>query len=140
MLAIISIVLVFILFTLGILHFYWTIGGKWAFENSLPHKETGERVLNPKSFECFIAAIMLIAFGFFVLVKSKIILFDLPIWLNYYGLYVLAFVFIMRAIGDFKYVGFFKKIKKTTFGRLDSKLYSPLCLLIGILLLLLEII
>lgn len=139
MVAIIPIVLVFILFILGVLHFYWAIGGKWAFEDSLPHKETGERVLNPKAFECIIVAIMLIAFGFFVLVKFKIILFDLPIWLNLYGLYVLSFVFILRAIGDFKYVGFFKKIKKTTFGRLDSNLYSPLCLLIGILLLILEI-
>jgi hypothetical protein len=137
---IISIVLVFILFALGGIHFYWAIGGKWAFDNSLPQKENGEKVLNPKAIDCLIVSLMLFAFGLLVLIKSKIILFNLPTWLNHYGLYILAFLFILRAIGDFKYVGFSKKIKQTPFGSLDTKIYSPLCLLIGILLLVLEII
>jgi len=45
-------------------------------------------------------------------------------------------VFLQRAIGDFKYMGFFKKIKHSNFSRLDSMVSSPLCLLIGIVMLL----
>jgi len=42
-------------------------------------------------------------------------------------------IFLLRAIGDFNYVGFFKKIKDTNFGKMDSKYYSPLCLVIAIM-------
>jgi len=39
----------------------------------------------------------------------------------------------LRAIGEFKYLGFFKKIKNTEFAIADSKLFSPLSLAIGFL-------
>jgi len=137
---IISIVLFFILFTLAMLHFYWAFGGKWAFENTLPQNESGKRVLNQNPVSCVFVGTMLSMFGLFVLIKSKIILIVLPIWLSQYGFYFLFFLFTARAIGDFNYVGFFKKIKNTTFGRLDYLIYSPVSLLIGILFLILEII
>lgn len=140
MALIISIVLFFILFALGMLHFYWAIGGKWALEGALPQSETGKIILTPKPFASIIVGIGLVVFGLFVLIKSKIIFFDLPVWLNQYGLLFLSFLFVARAIGDFKYVGFFKKIKKTSFGILDTKVYSPLCVFIGILLFIIEII
>ncbi len=44
------------------------------------------------------------------------------------GSIVCALVFIIRAIGDFKFVGFFKKIKHSQFARYDTWFYSPLCL------------
>jgi hypothetical protein len=48
-------------------------------------------------------------------------------------------LFILRAIGDFKYLGFFKKIKNTKFGQNDTKYFAPLCLIIGILTLLVAV-
>jgi hypothetical protein len=33
-----------------------------------------------------------------------------------------------RAIGEFKYVGFFKRVRGSRFARRDTLLYSPLCL------------
>ena len=42
----------------------------------------------------------------------------------------------LRAIGDFRYVGFFKRVRDSSFARLDTLAYSPLCaglaVLIGI--------
>ena len=35
---------------------------------------------------------------------------------------------LMRAIGDFRYVGFFKRVRGSRFARMDTTLYSPLCL------------
>jgi hypothetical protein len=34
-------------------------------------------------------------------------------------------------MGEFNYVGFFKKVKDTEFAKWDTKLFSPLCLLIS---------
>ncbi|TKI67695.1 DUF3995 domain-containing protein [Lysinibacillus mangiferihumi] len=48
------------------------------------------------------------------------------------GCTVCAVIFLIRAIGDFKYVGFFKKIKHSQFARNDTWLYSPLCLFISL--------
>jgi hypothetical protein len=47
-------------------------------------------------------------------------------------MFVIAALFLLRAIGDFKYVGFFKSVSQTDFARLDSLLFTPLCLLIAI--------
>ena len=47
------------------------------------------------------------------------------------GTAALAFVFIGRAIGDMRYVGFFKRVRGTRFARLDTRVYSPLCLALG---------
>lgn len=37
----------------------------------------------------------------------------------------------IRAIGDFKYVGVFKKVQRTGFARNDTKIYTPLCVIIA---------
>jgi hypothetical protein len=84
-------------------------------------------------------ALGLLGIGLFILIKSGFILFNIPLWLDNYGLWIIAGIFILRAIGEFNYVGFFKKIKQTKFGQNDAKYYSPLCLTIGILTLLMEL-
>ncbi len=45
---------------------------------------------------------------------------------------VLGLVFVARAIGDFRLVGFFKTVKGTQFAYWDTLLYSPLCLALGV--------
>ena len=64
---------------------------------------------------------------------EKVQILGLPIltWINVYGLKIIAGVFLVRAIGDFRYVGFFKKIKGTIFANLDTKFYTPLCILLS---------
>jgi Protein of unknown function (DUF3995) len=42
-----------------------------------------------------------------------------------------AVVLIVRAIGDFRLVGFFKRVRGSRFARMDTLLYSPLCLALG---------
>jgi hypothetical protein len=39
---------------------------------------------------------------------------------------------LARAVGDFRLVGFFKTVRGSTFARMDTRLYSPLCVLLGI--------
>nr|WP_254844256.1 DUF3995 domain-containing protein [Leptospira santarosai] len=47
---------------------------------------------------------------------------------------LLSAMFLFRAIGDFRLVGFFKKIRGTKFAKNDTAFFSPLCLLLSILL------
>ena len=44
----------------------------------------------------------------------------------------LALGLLARAIGEFKYVGFFKRVRGSRFARLDTWIYSPLCLLLAL--------
>ncbi len=139
-LTILSLSLFLIFVTLGLIHINWVFGGQWGFEKSLPTKENGERVLNPKKFDSAIVGIGLISFGLFYLLKSELIHFQVLNWIITYGGWVIPSIFILRAIGDFKYVGFFKKIKNTEFGKIDSKLFSPLCLIVGVTGIIIELI
>ena len=41
-------------------------------------------------------------------------------------------VFLLRAVGEFRYVGFFKRRHGTRFATLDTWLFSPLCAFIGL--------
>jgi len=137
---ILSILLSILLIGLGLIHFNWVVGGNFGFSESLPTKESGERVLNPKKIDSAIVGIGLTAFGFLYLLKSGVIEFIIPGWIMAYGSWIIPIIFLLRAIGEFKYVGFFKKIKKTEFGKLDTKLFSPLCLIIGIFGIIIELI
>ena len=95
--------------------------------------------MTPELLPTFIVAFGLLRFGLFILVKSGLIGFKFPSWLDKYGLWIIASIFILRAIGEFNYVGFFKKYKQTKFGQNDTKYYSLLCLIIGILIMVLAL-
>ncbi len=140
MIVIIGILVSLVFSLLAGIHIYWGLGGKWGAEASVPVTLSNEKVLNPKSLDCFIVASGLLAFSGLVLIKAGIISMALPDWLTTYGLWVVILLFLVRAIGDFRYVGFFKKIKSTRFGQLDTKYYSPMCLTISLLLMMLELI
>lgn len=131
--SLIGVLLFLIFICLSAMHFYWGLGGTWGADAAIPTKVNNEKLMNPKLFECFVVAIALMGFGFFILAYSQLISIHLPNWLLFYGAPALALLFICRAIGEFKYIGFFKKVKSTRFGQLDTKYYSPLCLSIGFL-------
>ena len=44
----------------------------------------------------------------------------------------LAFALLLRAVGDFRYVGFFKSLRGTRFAVMDTWCYSPICLALSI--------
>lgn len=41
--------------------------------------------------------------------------------------WIYAAVFLARIVGDFHFVGLFKKVKNTTFSSLDNILFMPIC-------------
>ena len=111
---------------------FWVVGGKWGFENSLPTNEEGERILNPKRTDSAIVGIGLNLFAIFYLTKIGWVPFSLPDWVSVSVGWFIASIFLLRAMGDLKYVGFFKKVRTTNFAKLDSLYFSPLCLALGV--------
>ena len=128
-----SIILIFIFTVLGLIHFNWAFGGRFGFTKSIPTKENGERVLNPRKIDSAFVGIVLTVFGGFYVLKSGLIDHNLPIWFMNYGSWIIPILFLLRAIGDFKYIGIFKRVKKTNFGKLDTRFFSPLCIFIGVI-------
>ena len=124
-----SLVLVF--FSLALLHFYWAAGGMWGFESALPTTEDGSKVLAPSTLDGLVVGVGLLLFGVIYLITGKSShrkrrrLIKIALW-------VVPLIFILRAIGDFRYVGFFKQVRATEFAQLDTLMFSPLCLVIGL--------
>lgn len=134
MTSLLSILLSTVFFVLAGIHVYWGLGGKWAFDDAYPTKEDGTSLAKvPGVVASFIVATGLFVFGLFYLINGQIIPVILPSYLSAYGYWIIAFIFFLRAVGDFKYIGMFKKIKKTSFAKKDKKIYTPLCIFISCL-------
>ncbi|MEP2773613.1 MAG: DUF3995 domain-containing protein [Fulvivirga sp.] len=128
----ISIGLVSIFTLLALIHFSWALGSTWGFKNALPKSEAGNYVLNPAPWESAVVGLGLTLFGLFYLTRADILPLTLQGWLLSVGSWVIPLIFLLRAIGDFKYVGFFKSITSTDFAWLDTIFYSPLCLILAV--------
>lgn len=132
----IAIILFLVFLFLSSIHFYWAFGGQWGKDAAVPTKDSNIKVFEPGLLSTLIVAIGLLFFGLIVLKAAKefnLSPFHWPALLSKYGPWTIAGIFSIRAIGDFKYVGFFKKHRHTKFAKNDTKYYSPLCLIIGIL-------
>ena len=137
----ISGIILFVVFLLlAFIHLYWGFGGKWGAGAAVPTRRgSDKRTLNPGLFGCITVSLGLLAFGLFTLIKAGMIVSHLPSWLLNYGLWIISVIFLLRAIGEFTYVGFFKKVRDTKFAKYDTMFYTPLCLLIATLAVILQL-
>ena len=118
---------------LSLLHFYWLLGGKWGINSVVPSKEkSADKLFKPSAFSTIVVAVGLLAFGLIELGNTGIFSDWMAVKYFRWGNLLIAFIFLVRAIGDFKYIGFFKKVKGTLFAKNDSRYFAPLCLFISI--------
>lgn len=132
MVRVFGIFLAIALSILGLLHLYWAVGGRFGIAVAIP-TAGGEHLLNPSPFWTVLVAAALFAAMLVVLGRLKVWGAFVPSWIFYLGTWVISVLFLLRAIGDFRYVGFFKRITDTNFAHWDTILFSPLCLVIAIL-------
>jgi hypothetical protein len=120
-----------VLAVLGLIHLYWTAGGQAGRAAAVP-----ERRSRPL-FQPSPASTLGVARGLFAaaaLLLTHLGLMRSPVserW-TARGSWLLATLFALRAIGDFRYVGVFKRVRGTRFARWDSRLYTPLCIGIAV--------
>ena len=131
MIRILGILLAIIFAILGFFHLYWAVGGRFGGGAAIPTGSGGARLLNPSPLGTVLVAMALFAAMLVLLGRLKIWGAFIPSWIFYWGTWVISLLFLLRTIGDFRYVGFFKSITGTNFAYWDTILFSPLCLFIA---------
>lgn len=133
---VISMILAIVFIFLSGLHFYWALFGLKDPASVLPSDTDGNLKMRPGKLGTILVALFLAFFASIYL--NKVLVF-----FHFDGLQYVSFgigiLFLLRAIGDFKYVGFFKTIKGTRFSTMDQSYYSPLALVVSILILVFEL-
>lgn len=127
-------VLIFALISL--LHFYWVFGGTWGLSGAMPEKFKVD-FFNPNrkwtmKISTLIVALGLLLFAYITYSNTPGFVSMIPTNLVRYGMMAIAGIFLIRAIGDFNMVGFFKKQDGSEFSEKDSRFYAPLCVVIGV--------
>jgi len=120
-----------VLAAIAAVHVFWGARGDFGRSATLPEVD-GRPVFVPTRLACFAVAALLAAAAWVLLVGSGQ-LPDLGVpWLGTVGPVAVGLVLLARAVGDFKYVGFFKSVRDSRFAVLDSWFYSPLCALLAL--------
>jgi hypothetical protein len=120
-----------IFLVLALWHFYMAVAGQSGESAAVPSRD-GKPVFVPSTGSTIVVGIVLMAFAVLVACTSGMMAVGLPPrWLSVMS-YALALGLLARAVGDFNYVGFFKRVRGTRFARMDTLLYSPLCLALAV--------
>ncbi len=120
-----------ILLALCALHVFWAAGGQWGSGVAVP--EVGGRPAFVPSKKAIVAVAVAL------LIAALIVLGRLGLWGTAMprgplvaGTWILAGIFLARAVGDFHLFGFSKQVRGTPFSFWDTWLFSPLCLGLGL--------
>lgn len=126
-----SLIVALVLLALSLLHVYWMAGGRWGAEAVVPMTE-GQPLFVPGPGGTFVVAVLLAFAAQFIAQRGGSGPALMPAWMAHAGTWVIGIVFLLRAIGDFRYAGFFKRVRGSCFAELDTKYFSPLVLVLGI--------
>jgi len=124
-------VVVTIFAVLALIHFYWALGGRSGKVAAVP-EVSGRPAFVPSAVSTLVVAVGLSACALLVAAAAGLVGPPAPRpWVTWLA-FALALALLARAIGDFRLVGFFKRIRGTQFARLDSVVYAPLCMVLAI--------
>ncbi|MDX9857843.1 MAG: DUF3995 domain-containing protein [candidate division Zixibacteria bacterium] len=144
--AILAVIDSVILIAAGILHVYWASGGAWGYPQSNGEfPEAGETLLGDPAFRrkrVIMRSIGLVCFIAAGLVLARVGIVTLPVQGRFveYSLWALAGLFLLRALGDFRYTGLTRRVHGTVYARWDARLFTPLSLLLSITIFVLNLI
>lgn len=127
MLYVVGLTTAIIFLALSSLHIYWAFGGHWGLVAAVPTLD-GQPLFENGLWDTLAVALALFAAAVVCLGTLNYRLPFLPIWVYQAGIWLIALVFLLRAIGEFQYLGFFKQVNDSLFAYWDTVLYTPLCL------------
>lgn len=133
MVSVIAMMSAVILVAISGFHLYWAGGGQLGSAVAIPKRaDGGELLFKPRAVETVAVAILLLAAAAALLVQANLIhLGNVDRYARIICI-VCAVVFFIRAVGEFNYLGLFKKVRNTVFGKYDTLYYSPLCLFLAL--------
>jgi Protein of unknown function (DUF3995) len=121
-----------ILLVAALFHIYWGLGGKAGIDVSVPQTIDGRPFVNPHPLATFSFGVILLIVLALMLSIFGAIKLPLPFGLVKMAVGAWACLCFARALSWHKYVGLFKSVRTTSFGRYDTWLYSPLCLWLAV--------
>lgn len=121
-----------VLFSLSLLHLYWMLGGGWGYLAAIPTDGNGRRLFTPGPGGTFVVAVGLALFACTNLAFAGWMRIGVPFGTIRLAMTMISLIFLVRSIGNFRYVGFFKSFRTSRFARMDTRLYSPLCLALAL--------
>jgi uncharacterized membrane-anchored protein len=120
-------------------HLHWAFGGSLGYSVSLPQRADGVPVMahrlpwwRPAAAAVALALILL---ALLLIAHAGLLPLPVPPRLARLALLVAGGAFVARALVPNRYVGFFKSLRTTRWARFDTRLYSPLFLILGLILL-----
>jgi formylglycine-generating enzyme len=119
-----------ILGALSLLHVYWCVVGIHGDSLALPEAD-GRPIFVPSRLASATVAGLLALAAVPILAQGGVVQTPLASrWLRL-ATGAISLVFLARAVGDFRFVGFGKRVRGTRFATWDDRLFSPLCLVLG---------
>ncbi len=131
MTRLVALLLTAILGALGFVHIYWALGGRSASAAAVPEL-AGRPAFKPSRFATLAVAMTLLLAAVLVATAGRLIVDPIAPPIGRILTFGLGAVFLARSIGDFRLVGFFKRVRGSRFARLDTLVYSPLCMTLGV--------
>ena len=126
-----GILLSLIFVALSLVHGYWVVAGTGDLSGFVP-ETAGKPAFSPGPFVTSVVAMLLLLAA--AICVSQAQLLGVPrVPVARVGVWTLLVLFLLRAVGEFNLIGFFKRVRDTRFGRLDTWVYSPLCLVVSAL-------
>lgn len=127
----IPVTLTAVLVTLAGIHVYWAITGSASGRGVIPEVD-GKPLFTPSRSATLLVAAALLVAAFIAASRGQLVAPAPPGSLVHWAAVFAGVVFLLRAVGEFRYVGFFKRRRGTRFAALDTWLFSPVCVLIGL--------
>jgi len=116
--------------SMGLFHVYWAFGGSLGINAAIPSHDQGPPLFQPGRWGTLAMALLFFVGVSLVAAHGGHEPPDvIPLW----GMRLMGGVFLLRAVGEFNYVGFFRRQRQTTFARYDKLLFTPLSLGLGLL-------
>ncbi len=129
--VVLSVFLSLVFLILATIHLSWAVGSTWGLESALPSDPAGQKIIRPRPAMTLLVSLGLLVCAFMYFINPEP---DNPKnWIFEWGRLIIPILFLLRALGDFRYVGWTKKVKETRFAKMDTKYYTPICLAISLL-------
>ena len=120
-------------------HAHWALGGNIGHSVSLPQRPDGVPVMAHRLGWWRPAAggvaLCLLCLALLLLASAGHVALPLPAALVRTALLAVGAAFVARALVPNRYVGFFKTLRSTRWAKYDTRFYSPLFLILGLLIL-----
>ncbi|HEY2775910.1 MAG TPA: DUF3995 domain-containing protein [Candidatus Binatia bacterium] len=121
-----------VLAVLSMLHVYGGVEGVEGESSPVIPEIDGKPVFVPEPRDWYAMAAALALASILVTTRSGLLRSPFPDAWTQFGTIAVGIVLVLRAVGDFHMLGFFKRVRGTVFAEWDTRLFSPLSLILGL--------